>query len=556
MRLAGREDEGERQAVGVAAQVQLGREAAARAAQRLAVLPPLAPAACWWARTRCRRASARAPRPRRSRPGRRTPPRTRPGRASGRSGARPCSTSRTAPGSPASGRPRAPATGCRPAAAGSRAPAGRAPSTAAARPAPIPRPSDRPKPRHPPATAKAGEPPSHFGAVRPHGLALADIVAPAVASAVTAIDIGQEAGLPAQGPLMGESAVFDQDGDGDRDILLSTHGGEWPLLRQGRLRGSRGPWRAPSPTAKTGTAAPSAISAATAGWTVWHAGRVQGDLRQPLPEGTLPGPARPHLPQDRGGVGRGRPARPGPRRPRPRLRQRWRPRPPGADRAVVRASRARATTSSATPGGRFVDVTSTPLRQTITAMNAVAIPKPSGYPDVALETEEGVITTRTTAGRSRPAPGSAVRTPSTSIFAYINGDGKRDSSSSALLGSRSASTMATTTSRASTTATRCSRAATPPLPVGRRGRDRHVRGAGGAPRRPGHRPAEQRAKEGGLVPEGRHAPKVDRGHGDVANPRPRGCPGGLGDAVLVTKNKWLSGGSSNLGPPRLVILKN
>jgi site-specific DNA recombinase len=48
--LAGREDEGERQAAGIAAQVQLGREPAARAAQRLTVLPPLAPAACWWAR--------------------------------------------------------------------------------------------------------------------------------------------------------------------------------------------------------------------------------------------------------------------------------------------------------------------------------------------------------------------------------------------------------------------------------------------------------------------------------------------------------------------------
>src|SRR5688500_10064127 len=65
------------------------------------------------------------------------------------------------------------------------------------------------------------------------GLALADIVAPAFALAVTAIDIGQEAGLPARLPSMGESPVFDQDSDGDVDILLSTHGGEWPLLRQG-----------------------------------------------------------------------------------------------------------------------------------------------------------------------------------------------------------------------------------------------------------------------------------------------------------------------------------
>jgi hypothetical protein len=50
VRLAGREDEGERQALGVTAQVEFGREAATAAPQRLPVLPPFAPAACWWAR--------------------------------------------------------------------------------------------------------------------------------------------------------------------------------------------------------------------------------------------------------------------------------------------------------------------------------------------------------------------------------------------------------------------------------------------------------------------------------------------------------------------------
>ena len=43
--------EGERQAVEVGLDVDLGREAAARAAERLLVLPPLAPAAETWART-------------------------------------------------------------------------------------------------------------------------------------------------------------------------------------------------------------------------------------------------------------------------------------------------------------------------------------------------------------------------------------------------------------------------------------------------------------------------------------------------------------------------
>ena len=43
--------EGERQAVEIDLEVDLGREAAARAAERLTGLPPLAPAAETWART-------------------------------------------------------------------------------------------------------------------------------------------------------------------------------------------------------------------------------------------------------------------------------------------------------------------------------------------------------------------------------------------------------------------------------------------------------------------------------------------------------------------------
>ena len=43
--------EGERQAVEIDLDVDLGREAAARAAERLTALPPLAPAAETWART-------------------------------------------------------------------------------------------------------------------------------------------------------------------------------------------------------------------------------------------------------------------------------------------------------------------------------------------------------------------------------------------------------------------------------------------------------------------------------------------------------------------------
>ena len=49
--LASREVKSERQAIEVGLQVDLGREAAARTAERLPVLPPFAPAAETWART-------------------------------------------------------------------------------------------------------------------------------------------------------------------------------------------------------------------------------------------------------------------------------------------------------------------------------------------------------------------------------------------------------------------------------------------------------------------------------------------------------------------------
>ena len=50
-RLTLREVEGERQAIEIGLEMDLGREAPAGAAQSLAILPPLAPAAETWART-------------------------------------------------------------------------------------------------------------------------------------------------------------------------------------------------------------------------------------------------------------------------------------------------------------------------------------------------------------------------------------------------------------------------------------------------------------------------------------------------------------------------
>jgi hypothetical protein len=46
-----------------------------------------------------------------------------------------------------------------------------------------------------------------------------------------------------------------------------------------------------------------------------------------------------------------------------------------------------------------------------------------------------------------------------------------------------------------------------------------------------------------------------KGHGDVATCIPGVYPGYLGEAVLVTNNKRLSGGSAKLGPARLMLVK-
>ena len=68
---------------------------------------------------------------------------------------------------------------------------------------------------------------------------------PALASDPIARDIAAEIGLNYRGAVVasteGESPVFDYDGDGDLDILLSTHGGSpWPLMQ---IRATAPSWR-------------------------------------------------------------------------------------------------------------------------------------------------------------------------------------------------------------------------------------------------------------------------------------------------------------------------
>jgi len=56
------------------------------------------------------------------------------------------------------------------------------------------------------------------------------------AQAISTVDIAGQAGMPRPLPTMEEGLVFKQYGDGDFDLVLSGHGQEWPLLRQGPAR--------------------------------------------------------------------------------------------------------------------------------------------------------------------------------------------------------------------------------------------------------------------------------------------------------------------------------
>lgn len=50
-------------------------------------------------------------------------------------------------------------------------------------------------------------------------------------------------------------------------------------------------------------------------------------------------------------------------------------------------------------------------------------------------------------------------------------------------------------------------------------------------------------------------PRTTKGHGDVATCIPGDYLGYLGEAVLVTNNKWLSAGDRRVGPARLILVK-
>jgi hypothetical protein len=375
-----------------------------------------------------------------------------------------------------------------------------------------------------------------------------------VAVAATAVDIASQAGLPAPLPSNGESVVFDQDGDGDLDILLSGHGQEWPLLRQG--------------PAGRFTLALAGIFAARQDRHGCTTADFNGDR---LPDvycvrGACKGICTNNYPKelylgrsdnnnkiftkiagawgadDPHGRGRGASAfdfdHDG-----------------DADLFVANEKSTRYPTIGnhlyRNDGGRFTEVTNTPLRHSIGTTTSTVLPKSSGFPDIALETTDGVYYYRNSNGTF----GAGRRVGGSGTFDVDAGDLNDDGLPDLVIVRGPSLEVRLNDGNYSFSRLDYSTSLTQGRDValcqldGKTGLDIYVV--------QGKRPANQDFillnSSSGKAYQRLATPKANQGHGDVATCVP-GIPGGLGAAVLVTNSKWLSAGDQ-LGPHRLMIVK-
>ncbi|MGD9507330.1 MAG: FG-GAP repeat domain-containing protein [Geminicoccaceae bacterium] len=376
---------------------------------------------------------------------------------------------------------------------------------------------------------------------------------PVVAQAVTAVDLGKSAGLPARLPSIGESAILDHNDDGLPDILFSAHGQEWPLLRQG-------------PVGRFSRILPGTFSAgqdrhgcATADFNrdgrpdlYCVRGACKGVCKKSYPNELYLQRANRTFAKIGGAWGAGDPH--------------------GRGRAAVTLDFDRDgdmdllvgnEQSTAFPkvgnrlwrnaGGKFVEVTNTPLAHTLGTFRISVVRKPSGYPDVVMRTNAGVFHYRNNKGTYR----AGRRLGGTSAIdvqaADLDGDGLQD-----LVIVRQKQLEVRLNDgkfgfgriHYKTALTQGRNVAVCQLD-GKPGRDIYVvQGA-----RPTHQDFILLNKGGGRSYTLLKTPRMAKGHGDVAICLGGRYPGYLGAAVLVTNNKWFSAGDPQLGPARLMLLK-
>ncbi len=377
------------------------------------------------------------------------------------------------------------------------------------------------------------------------------------ALAVTAVDLAAEAGFPSPQPSNGESVVFDYDGDGDQDILLSGHGQEWPLLQQG-------------PSGFFARVLPGSFAA--------------GQDRHGCTTGDYNGDSLPDLYCVRGAC-KGVCTISYPNELYLQRSDRTFEKIPGAWGADDPHGRGRGALSldfdqdgdpdllvlneksTGFPlvgnhlyrnvGGSFVEVTGTPLSHTIGSFRAVAIRKPGGYPDVAMVTTSGILYYK----NNRGTFAAGVNLGGTLVYDVDAADLDRNGRLDLVIVQEKSvevrlndGTFRFGTVSYKHTLTQGHDVALCDLD-NRSGLDLYIV--------QGVRPANQDLI---LLNNGTGkgykevaTPRIDKGHGDVATcvekfPGSK-YPGALGKAVVVTNNKWLSGGSSQLGSDRLLVLK-
>ncbi|MGD9510925.1 MAG: FG-GAP repeat domain-containing protein [Geminicoccaceae bacterium] len=381
---------------------------------------------------------------------------------------------------------------------------------------------------------------------------------PLAAHAVSVVDLGTAAGLPAGKPSNGASAVLDYDADGQPDIVLSAHGQEWPLLRQ-------------EPVGRFTAVLPGTFAARQD-----RHGCTSADFNQD---------GRPDLYCVRGackGICK-----------KSYANELYLEREDQTFAKIVGAwgaddphGRGRDTValdfdrdgdmdllvanekSTAFPkvgnhlwrneGGEFVAVEGTPLAQTMGTFRAAVVPTPSGYPDVVMTTPTKVIYYKNRkgtyrAGRALSGKSSGGMRAWGVAAADLDGDDLTDLvivrekqlevrlNDGAFGFGKVSYKLALTQGR---DAALCELDGKPGLGI------YVVQGA-----RPTHQDIVLLNKGSGRSYRRLKTPRIAKGHGDVATCIPGDFPGYLGEAVLVTNNKWLSGGDRRLGPARLMLVK-
>lgn len=371
--------------------------------------------------------------------------------------------------------------------------------------------------------------------------------------ALTAIDVGSSLGLPSGLPSHGESVVFKQHASDPISILLSAHGREWPLLRQDPVGHFRPVLAGTFASGKDRHSCTTADFNKDGNPDIYCVrGACKGICGSPYPNELYLGRADGTFQKIDGAWGADDPHGRG----RGALALDY-DNDQKIDLLVINEKSTRFPTIGNhlfhNAGNRFVEVTSSPVANTIGTLTATTIAKENSLPDLAMETARGVMYYSDNGGNygnGRLLGGSDAFDVDS---ADLNGDRRPDLvivRSNALEVRLNSGNYYFSTVNYTTPLSQGRNVALCQLD-GRSGLDIYVT--------QGVRPANQ---DFILLNNGSGAaftklpvPRVAKGHGDVASCVP-GFPGGLGDSVLVTNNKWLSSGDPRLGPTRLVQVRN